>query len=323
MAFANSSNKDAVRAQWDLAILNGWSKRRGRALSYFGLPGPGMLDVLCWRAVLDGRWTAIEERPKSGEKRDMADRAAALLETNALASNLAAGLQILRGDVGEVILRAEDDYQTRPILCDEAPAHEARFAYDLVNLDFDGGLGFKSKSGARRVEALKTLFHRQRGQSFVLLLTINVRDTLGSEIDDYLHRLEAEAEPELIAWYLAREKGEYEFKLKAAVPVFLLTAAEVQGFDVICHPPLVYTGHASARMVHFALELSWKGQVFPAVSRQRARDLLRLPLVEAADGTLRLVTTDPPIWSPLETRDHLTFLDEGAVKGLPSPGVAA
>lgn len=323
MAFANSSNKDAVRAQWDLAILTGWSKGVGRPLSYFGLPGPSMLDVLCWRPILDGRWTAIEERPKSSEKRDMADRAAAQLETNALASNLSAGLQILRGDIGEVILRAEDDYHTRPILCDEAPAHEARFAYDVVNLDFDGGLGFKSKNGARRVEALKGLFQRQRGTSFVLFLTINVRDTLAPEVDEYLERLKAEADPDLIAWYLARGKGEYELKLKGIVPVFLLSAAEVNGFDVICRPPLVYTGHAGARMVHFALELSWQGQVFPAVSRQRARDLLRLPLIEAVDGALQLVTTDPPMWSADDARDHLVFVGEGMVKGLPSPGVAA
>lgn len=322
MAFATSSNKDAVRAEWDLQILQRWANRVGRSLSYFGLPGPGMLDVLCWRGVLDGRWTAIEERPRSGEKRDMADRAVALLETNALAHNLAAELQILRGDIGEIILRAEDDYQRRPFLSDDAAAHEARFAYDLVNLDFDGGLGFKSKSGARRVEALKALFHRQRGRSFVLLLTINVRDTLGAEIDHYLRSLGADADPELIAWYLARGKGEYEFKLKAAVPVFLLTAAEVHGFDVICHPPVVYTGHASARMVHFALELSWNGQVFPAVSRQRARDLLRLPFVEAADGELRLITKDLPFCSPSEALESLSFLSQETAKALSAAGVA-
>jgi len=323
MAFANSSNKDAVRAQWDLAILTGWSKGVSRPLTYFGLPGPSMLDVLCWRPVLDGRWTAVEERPRSGEKRDLADRAAAQLEANAFDNNLSAGLQVLRGDIGEVILRAEDDYQARPILCDDAPAHEARFAYDVVNLDFDGGLGFKSKNGARRVEALKMIFQRQRGTSFILLLTINVRDTLAPEVDDYLARLKAEADADVVDWYLARGKGEYEFKLKGIVPVFLLTAAELNGFDVICRPPLVYTGYAGARMVHFALELSWQGQVFPAVSRQRARDLLKLPLIEASDGALQLVTTDPPMWSPEEAREHLSFLDEGVVKGLPAPGVAA
>lgn len=323
MAFANSSNKDAVRAQWDLAVLTAWSKRVNRPLTYFGLPGPGMLDVLCWRSVLGGRWTGVEERPKSGDKRDLADRAAAQLETNALANNLGAGLQILRGDIGEVILRAEDDHHTRPVLCDGAAVNEARFAYDVVNLDFDGGLGFRSKNGVRRMDALKAIFQRQRGCSFVLFLTINVRDTLRPEVDDYLQRLGADADPEVITWYLSRGKGEYELKLKGVVPVFLLAAAELNGFDVICRPPLVYTGYASARMVHFALELSWQGQAFPAVSRQRARDLLRLPLVEVANGELRLVTVDPPIWSPQDARAHFGFLSDDLVRGVPSAGIAA
>ena len=142
-------------------------------------------------------------------------------------------------------------------------------------------------------------------------------------MDEYLARLKAEADPELINWYLDRGKGEYELKLKGIVPVFLLSAAELNGFDVICRPPLVYTGHAAARMVHFALEVSWQGQVFPAVSRQRARDLLKLPLIEAADGALQLVATDPAMWSAAEAREHLSFLGEGFVKGMPSPGVAA
>jgi hypothetical protein len=323
MAFDNSINKDAVRARWDMAILERWAARRERRLSYFGLPGPAILDVLCWRSLLDGRWTAVEERARSGEKRDLADRAATLLQTNALVNNLSAGLQVLRGDIGEVILRAEDDFQTRPILCDDAPSHEAKFTYDVVNLDFDGGLGFKAKSGARRVEALKELFHRQRGHSFLLFLTINVRDTLGTEVDDYLRSLEADVDPELVNWYRDRGKGEYEYKLKSVVPVFLLTAAEVHGFDVICHPPLVYTGHASARMVHFVLELSWKSQIFPAVSRQRASDLLKLPLVEVADGKIRLASKQHPSWSPQAAQERLAFMPDRLIPELFSEEVAA
>ena len=71
--------------------------------------------------------------------------------------------------------------------------HLARFSYDLVNLDFDGGLGYRSMRAhgtAKRTIAIKKLFERQEGHSFILLLTINVRHTLGEEIQEYLGNLQ-------------------------------------------------------------------------------------------------------------------------------------
>ena len=63
MAFADSINKRIVREGWDLPMLRRWSERTQRKLTYFGLPGPRILDLIAWREVLDTRRTAVEERP--------------------------------------------------------------------------------------------------------------------------------------------------------------------------------------------------------------------------------------------------------------------
>jgi hypothetical protein len=88
MAFADSENKQTLRLEWDLPLLKAWSLAAKRRLTYFGLPGPGMLDLLAWKEVLDARRTAVEERPKAVEKRDLADDAAAQLVANALQAGL-------------------------------------------------------------------------------------------------------------------------------------------------------------------------------------------------------------------------------------------
>src|SRR5438067_7680837 len=253
MAFADSDNKKVIRDGWDLPILNRWSGLIGRKLTYFGLPGPRMLDLRAWATVLERRRDAVEERPKPKAKRALADEAAAELQRNALRYGLADGLEILRGDIGNIIMDGVDSLGVQPQLSDTQPAERARFAYDLHSLDFDGGLGFivRKTGEAPRVDAIKKLIERQKGQSFVLMLTVNVRNTLGPNIEDFLDRLNRLPAGDLIGWYQSRGAGEVEYRLKAVVPIIVRSAGETAGFVVRCYPPVAYTGHQSARMVHF------------------------------------------------------------------------
>jgi hypothetical protein len=290
MAFADSDNKQAVRLGWDLPLLDIWSGRAQRKLTYFGLPGPRMLDLIAWRAVLDARRTAVEELPKAQAKRDLADDAAAQMVATALQMSLSDGLQVLRGDVGEILTKGLDGFARRPLMSDNGPAETARFRYDLHNLDFDGGLGFinKSTGEAPRLDALRKLVERQKGFSFLLFLTVNVRNTVGPAIADYLGRLTRQDAGGAVTWYQARGGGEVEHRLKAIVPVLMRNIAESNGFAMTCHPPVAYTGHASARMVHFVLEFRAEDLIFAGVSHQSADDMLKLPMLEALNGVIRL-----------------------------------
>ncbi|RXT29853.1 hypothetical protein B5P46_01960 [Rhizobium leguminosarum] len=277
-----------------------------------------MLDLLAWKDQLDDRRTAVEENPRAAEKREAADDAAAQLMSNALKANLSDGLQILRGDIGNIVVQGLDDYAMRPIRSSTGPVETARFHYDLHNFDFDGGLGFvQKKTGeAPRLDALRKLAERQRGHSFILLLTVNVRNTVGPNIADYLDRLQRQDPAGTIAWYLARGPGEVEYRLKAIVPVLMGQIAQAQGFELRCLPPVAYTGHQQARMVHFAFEFLAEDLVFAGVNRQTTEDMLTLPMLEAKDGALALATIQHPQFKPEKCRPILTHLGSGYVDSL-------
>lgn len=328
MPFADSDNKQAVRLDWDLPLLQAWSTRAARRLTYFGLPGPRMLDLLAWKDVLDPRRTAVEERPKAVAKRDLADDAAAQLLANAIRSGLGDGLQILRGDIGTVVTKGFDDFAVRPIMSDTGAAETARFSYDLHNFDFDGGLGFinKTTGEAPRLDALRKLVERQRGSSFLLFLTINVRNTVGAAIADYLDRLQRQASTGAISWYLERGKGEVEHRLKAIVPILLGTIAQANGFALRCLPPVAYTGYSQARMVHFICEFQAEDLVFAGVNHQSADDVLMLPMLESRDGAIGLADLQHPTCDPQACRallGHLSADYVDAVLGTGQSGTLA
>jgi len=301
MPFADTENKAAIRRQWDRALLTRWMRIRRRSLlTYFGLPGPDVCDLIDWKDLLDRHRTGVESVGHTRREQVKAQDEMGRLTTNLFVAGLSSGFQLLRADVEDVLLDGLDSDGSRPLLNDGRAAHAARFGYDLVNLDFDGGLGYRDGSGAaRRVAALKKLFERQEGHSFLLFLTINVRDTMGGEIESYLRGLRTrERGPgwqKTLDWYLSRTEGEREYKLKAAVPSFIQTIAEARVFRCTSRPPIAYEGHERAHMIHFAFELeavALDGQ--PANLRgfsvQDDIDLIELPLIRCKEGQLRFAS---------------------------------
>lgn len=308
-AFRTSDNKDVIRTSWNLPVLQAWHEDTARKLAYFGLTGPEMLDVIAWREVLKV-WTAVEERPRNNpEKRALADLAAQEIVLTATRNDLDDGLELLRGSVEDVILEAMDENGIRPPMADTRAAHLCNFHYDLYNLDFDGGLGFASSTGRpRRVRALEALFRRQQGNSFILFLTVNVRDTLRPKVAEFLTALGSEGSKEQLDWYAARQDGQYEYQLKAAIPLFLRHHAEVCGFDSSFWPPLAYEGHERARMVHFVCLFKHTGALFKAFSSQTRDQVIALPLVRCAGGNLALAHVQHPGFDANACSLSLTYL---------------
>ena len=313
-AYANTPNKSVIRRCWDQSILERWYTKINRPLSYFGLPGPEMHDLLDWRHLLGVR-TGIESPGHTKKEREQADETIGRLNANIMQNGLSSGFQLLRADVEDVIIHSVDSYGTPPQLNDGRPAQVARFKYDVVNLDFDGGLGYKDKSGAaKRVEAIKKLFERQEGHDFILLLTINIRDTLGSEIEEYLRNLRGrdrgEGWQDILDWYLNRPDGEREYKLKATVPSFIHASLEPHMFRSRCRPPIVYEGYKHARMIHFVFELERQPGNLRAFSAQDDRDLIELPLLRSEMGQLKFAKMQHPEINYQQCSTYFDFLPE-------------
>lgn len=319
MAFADTDNKATIRCQWDLALLECWRQKQKREkLTYLGLPGPEAHDLLDWRSVLDPFRTGVESMGRTPKEREVAQDNMGRLNTNLFMRGMSSGFELLCGDMEDIILDGFDQYGKQPQINDGRLAHMACFGYDLVNLDFDGGLGYKDGDGAaKRILALKKLFERQEGHSFVLFLTINVRDTMGSEIEEYLLGLQnLDRGPDWrkkINWYLKRSSGQRDYKLKVTVPSFIHAVAEMRVFRCTVRPPIAYEGHERAHMIHFAFELeaaSTNGHLatMRGFSLQDDPDLIDLPLLRCENGQLRFASVQHPDFDYTRCAEDFCFL---------------
>src|SRR5438034_7384562 len=96
---ADTQNKASIRRIWDRPILDRWSTSIGRRLTYFGLCGPDISDLLDWRDVLDPCRTGVESPGRTLQERHVADETIGQMNTNAMAEGVSSGFQILRADV--------------------------------------------------------------------------------------------------------------------------------------------------------------------------------------------------------------------------------
>ncbi len=321
MSFADTENKATIRRLWDRVILERWrQKQRRNTLTYFGLPGPDVCDLIDWKDVLDRLRSGVKNLGRTKREQKKAQEDMGRLSTNLFIAGIDSGFQLLRGDIEAVILDGLDHDGNRPQINDERSAHAARFGYDVVNLDFDGGIGYRDVNGAaKRVAAIKKLFERQEGHSFVLFLTINVRDTMGSEIEDYLRGLQTRNRGpswrEKIGWYLSRADGEREYKLKATVPSFIHVISESRVFQCTSRPPIAYVGHKQAHMIHFAFEfeaVASNGRLnnLRGFSLQDDPDLIELPLLRCENGQLQVASMQHPGFDYAQCGVNLGFLPE-------------
>lgn len=330
MSFADTENKAAIRRLWDRVVLEGWRKnQKCNTLTYFGLPGPDVCDLIDWKDLLDRFRSGVESLGRTKREQKKAQEDMGRLTTNLFLAGIASGFQLLRGDIEDIILDGLDHDGNRPQINDERPAHTAHFRFDIVNLDFDGGIGYRDGNGAaKRVAAIKKLFDRQEGHSFVLFLTINVRDTMGDEIEDYLRGLKTRNRGpnwyEIIDWYLSRADGEREYKLKAIVPSFIHAVAEPRVFQCLSRPPISYIGHEQAHMIHFTFELkaaTSNGRLnnLRGFSSQDDPDLIELPLLRCENGQLRLASIQHPRFDYANCRKNLDFLSEEIYESILTP----
>lgn len=315
--FLGSADKATIRITWDLPLIGELRGRIGRKLAYFGMPGPAIEDVEAWTDELD-YVTAVEYLRTGQAGADDLDRHRQLSSRlSAQALNGGVPFQVLRGDIDEIILRGFDRDGTDPQRRSQRSDDFVLFKYDLINLDYCGGIGYPSQAStapSRRVRALQKLFERQEGEPFALFLTVNVRHLLNSELTSFLTQYRRDLDSSLhpiVDWYAARGDDEAKYKLKAAVPLYILQVAEQARFKVHCLPPISYIGTKSATMVHFAFLLAPTSDEFKAFSPQAPGDLLRQPLLRCAGGQIFIPEAQHVGFDWQHCRDHIDTIAPG------------
>ena len=288
--FEGGPQKAYIRQHWDLPVLRELRNKKGRPLRYFGMPGPAIEDVRDWSKEL-GFVTAIDLL-RSGSHEEGDRERLRRLKHSLMEQGIA--YQVLRGFVEDVILRGYDIDGQQPVHRNERdPTGILRFCYDIVNLDFLGGAGYRSKAVTgqpKRLTAIKELFRRQRGTEFVFLLTLNVRNTIDTAACEHLKQWRTRVDPTLqsaIDWYVWVNAGKTKYRLKAAILAFVQRMAEDEGFVVRCYPPVAYVGTANATMVHFVFRCEPTLDPFHSISSQSDDDLVRLPLLCFESGVIQ------------------------------------
>ncbi len=279
--FKSNPNKDFLRSGYDKAIVKEWFSEAGRPLEYLGLPGPDMLDIVEWQEFL-GRFTAIER----GENEQH------LLFLRANVRDVEHRLYSLYGEFDEIIRTGRDRYNRAP-----------RWPYDLVNLDYYGGLVYQTLS---RPLALQKLIANQDEykRSFLLVITQHLRDAdLKGEKLSFFDELERRLVRDLgsrgtIAEAMTSFKSTRTpdtARQVAYVNILLRDFGEASHFQVNCRPAIVYSGTGGARMLHFVTALIHSERAYRAVSEQSLIDVVNLGYRELRDAQLFDVTTVPKI----------------------------
>jgi hypothetical protein len=218
---------------------------------------------------------------------------------------LGSQFQLLRGAVEDIILTGCDMDGNRPSLTSNTLPGTQGLAYDLYNLDFEGGIHYKTgksskgSSGGQRLQALAELFNRQRGNNFLLFLTLNVRDTLGDEPLRFLletaERCSHPTVTEAVKWTTQLDDGNKHLQLGTWLPIYIKEHAEVRQFACEAMPAVFYEGCDHARMVHFVFLCEYiQDRHLRVSSSQGYEDLVRLPILWATGQELKPFTLQSP-----------------------------
>jgi len=295
MPYEDSDNKRAVRGSWDRPILQARLAQLGRVLFYFGLTGPEMKDVLDWRDLLSDKVTSVEEPGK--RYNDILSRMYDVATANGI------DFELMHATVEYVIANGADIDNARPRRVTVVDG-ELRFAYDVVNLDFDGGLG----SALARHRSVERLLVCQNRTAFTLLVTYNVRHQVHRAVAQELENLRGQlgADDAVIDWYTAAVQPE-SLRVKAVVPSLVAHAASAAHLDCRAYPPVRYLGHERATMVHFVFDLTPRPDAFRGHTAG-ALDLVTLPLIDVVGGELRISEQQDPLFVFERCSNELAFL---------------
>lgn len=282
--FHPSENKEIIRRMIDTPLIKDEFERKNRKLSYFGLPSDGLYDIIAWKNFL-GSYDAVE-LGEEGHK----SISQSLLMLCAFKNGISKDIRLLRGDINEIIISGTDDSKLNP-----------RFPFDVVNLDYYGGM---LHNGNKKVEAISRLVEKQTGSDFVLIMTFDVKEEDGGEKIKTLDKIEQrllqlyperrEKIDKFVRWYQS-DKASDIHRQKVYLPYFLQHPAEDKHFKIHFEEPVMYKGTKDAPMIHFVCKFTYEHDTTTAsVSTQSILQILNLRIREVNDGKIIISSTQAP-----------------------------
>jgi hypothetical protein len=271
-----TGNKQVVRDLQCDAIQKYLKSRLGQ-LSYFGLPSSSLEDVTQWYALL-GHITAVER----GELGSEWNRQNELL-VNAFRFGISQKLTLLRGDIDQIIIDGTDLFGQRP-----------NWPYDIVSLDYSGGLFYSDQSGKPvRLEAIGQVFKNQstaKATDFVFLLSFNLHKVDHGEVKRTLEVIRRDLQRfgdsanEVIDAYQNHPKDQARLKIYVAYLVDGLAVKE--NYETESDLPVVfYRGNRNTEMMAFRFYFKKSQRTFaPRPPKQRINQVINRRMIEIVGG---------------------------------------
>ncbi len=270
-----TANKQKVR-QADQRLIDRYLGRRRGMLRYLGLPASTIVDILQWQAYFC-HYSAVERGRPGEEFRYQHD-----LMLAAMQHGLASKLELLRGDMDEILLTGHDSFGN-PVL----------YPFDVVSLDYSGGLIYKNGSGrTKRVDSIEALLREQsaRNQDFLLLLSCNLHSSDDGEIRRVITDVGAELAglgiDAAAAVQACLHNEADEARLKVYV-LYLIGSLSGRWYRCQYFKPIYYAGNHNTRMMHFS---AWLRRTARYAAGRPARHpllgALRLTAFHCVDGQL-------------------------------------
>jgi hypothetical protein len=272
-------NKQIVR-EMNTKIIERYLGTRKGSLRYLGLPASTLTDIIMWNEFFE-HFSAVE-RGKPGEEY----RYQHGLMLTAMQKGIAGRLTLLRGDLDEILLNGRDKFGNLVL-----------YPYDVVSLDYSGGIVYKDASGkARRPESIGRLLEEQatKDQNFLLFVSTNLDNEDQGEIRNVLLDIERELNKlginssPTIKGLVGHEL--HEARLKVYVP-YLISNLAGRWYQCEYAKPIFYEGNRGTRMMNFS---AWLKRTMEFVvgrpSRQTIIHILNLTAYCCTNG--ELVETD-------------------------------
>ncbi|MGB7437905.1 MAG: hypothetical protein WBR26_21570 [Candidatus Acidiferrum sp.] len=254
-------------------------------LRYFGLPSTALGDAIEWQDLFT-QFVAVE-RGQAGSEWEMQHD----LELTAFRSGVFDRVTLLRGEIDSIIHRKKDAFGNR-----------LRFPFDVVSLDYSGGLFYRDRKGTfTRLRAIEETIQAQSKAktNFVLLISCNLDSVDQGEVRKTIDNIRTElvrygitGDKVLEAYLNSRRE---ECRLKLYFPFFVNTQASKFHYNCETKSVIFYEGNLATPMMAFRFWLSFDLRTESLrPPRERFSQIFNKPMLHVVNGTPQETMLDMP-----------------------------
>jgi hypothetical protein len=288
-------NKATVRRLQRETIEKCLSRAPG-SLQYFGLPSSALADAIEWQDLFKN-FVAVE-RGETGTEWEMQHD----LELTAFKTGLFDRVSLMRGEIDVIIHEKKDRF-----------GNKLRFPFDVVSLDYSGGLFYKNRRGTfTRLRAIEETIEAQSRTrtKFVLLVSCNLDAIDQGEVRKTIENIRTElvrygiAGEDVVTAYLKSQRE--ECRLKLYLPFFLNTQASKYHYNCETKAVMFYEGNLKTRMMAFRFCLSFDPRTESLrPPRERFAQIFNKPMLQILDGNPSETMLEMPVLVPSDTEKQV------------------